>query len=350
MAAMHQPSTEYSEATEQSWAQDMLAHSIVTRSPAMRSVCERLDQVAHTDIAVLITGETGVGKELIAEYIHRSSSRCQQSFIKVGLAALPPELLESELFGHEKGAFTSAVSVRRGLFELANRGTILLDDIDDFPKHLQVKLLRALESREIMRVGGSQTIPIDIRLICATKVDLKELVERGLFRSDLYYRINVLPVAIPPLRERKGDITLLIEHFLARYSTENMPDIDEDALRRLVQYSWPGNVRELRNVVQRIALTCSARVRVGDLPIEIRDQNPVHHAMRNCARCFAEGSYSLDELLHCLEHNVLKRALQDAHGNRTHAAKALRMSLSTFRDRLRKHKLDHIGRHSDPGD
>lgn len=345
---MHHPTIDASDASAPSWTRELLAHSIVTRSPAMHALCERIDQVAQTDIAVLISGETGVGKELIAEYIHRSSPRRQQSFIKVGLAALPPELLESELFGHEKGAFTNAISAKRGLFELANNGTILLDDIDDFPKYLQVKLLRALESHEIMRVGGMRTIPIDIRLICATKVELKDLVDRDLFRSDLYYRINVLPIAIPPLRERQEDISLLVEHFLARYRNDRLPEITSEAVQRLVQYPWPGNVRELRNVVQRIALTSGDTVTVQDLPLEIRDQNPIHHALKSCVRCFAEGAFSLDELLHCLEHNVLRRALQETRGNRTQAAKMLRMSLSTFRDRLRKHNLDHIGRKSDP--
>jgi DNA-binding NtrC family response regulator len=343
---MHKPATVQQESihTAPGWTKDLLAHSIVARSATMRTIYERIDMIAQTSATVLITGETGVGKELIAEYIHRTSPRGQHPYIKVGLAALPPELLESELFGHEKGAFTNAFTSRRGLFELADTGTLLLDDIDDFPLHLQVKLLRVLEAHEVMRVGGTRSIPIDVRMLCATKVDLQSLVKRGLFRSDLFYRINVMPVTIPPLRERPEDISLLIEHFLRRYSREDDLRLSAEALARLTSYSWPGNIRELRNVAQRIALTCHATVEVADLPLEVRDQTPVHSALRNCARCFAEGDMSLDELLRCLEYNMLLRALRETRGNRTHAADMLRMSLSTFRDRLKKHRLDHISR------
>lgn len=312
----------------------------------MRAIYERIDMIAQTSATVLITGETGVGKELIAEYIHRTSPRSHQPFIKVGLAALPPELLESELFGHEKGAFTNAFTSKRGLFELADNGSILLDDIDDFPVHLQVKLLRVLEAHEIMRIGGTRSIPIDVRVLCATKVDLQNLVARGLFRSDLFYRINVMPITIPPLRERTEDVTQLIDHFLQRYSHDAELELRPEAMERLIAYSWPGNIRELRNVMQRIALTCHGAVHVADLPAEIRDQHPVHSALKNCARCFVEGDMSLDELLHCLEYNMLLRALREHGGNRTHAAQMLRMSLSTFRDRLKKHHLDHIRRKS----
>ncbi len=346
---MHVTSTTSDEAyAPPAWTKDLLAHSIVARSATMRTIYERIDMIAQTAATVLITGETGVGKELIAEYVHRTSPRSHRPFIKVALAALPPELLESELFGHEKGAFTNAFSSKRGLFELADTGTILLDDIDDFPLHLQVKLLRVLEGREIMRIGGTRSIPINVRVLCATKVDLRDLVHRGLFRSDLFYRINVMPITIPPLRERPEDVSLLIDHFLGRYSLDGDLSLSEEALERLTTYSWPGNIRELRNVVQRIALTCRGTVLVADLPAEIRDQSPVHHVLKNCARCFAEGEMSLDELLRCLEYNMLLRSLREHGGNRTHAAKMLRMSLSTFRDRLKKHHLEHIDRNHPP--
>jgi DNA-binding NtrC family response regulator len=327
-----------------SWMKDLLAHSIIARSATMRALHERIDMLAPTNMTVLLTGETGVGKELVAEYIHRISPRIQHPFIKVGLAALPPELLESELFGHEKGAFTHAIHEKRGLFELANSGTIFLDDIDDFPLNLQVKLLRVLEAHEIMHVGGTRTIPIDTRVICASKVDLKDLVDRNLFRSDLYYRINVVPILIPPLRERKEDIPILLEHFLRRYAPDKNLTFTPQALKLLEQYSWAGNIRELKNVVQRLALFCSRRIAIGDLPTEIRDENPIHHVLKSCTRCFAEGRFSLDELLACLEYQMLKRALEEAEGNRSVAAKSMRMSLSTFRDRIRKHGLDGEGR------
>ena len=227
--------------------------SLITRNETLRSILARVDTIAASDSSVLLIGETGVGKELFAEYIHRTSSRAERPLVKVGLAALPHELLETELFGHEKGAFTSALNEKKGLFELSDRGTIFLDDIDDFPLALQSKLLRVLESHEVMRVGGTTPIPVDIRLITATKVDLKELVNRGIFRADLYYRINVVPISIPPLRERRDDIPLLIEHFLRRFAPDKQLVPAEDALRAMVSYSWPGNVRELRNVVQRMA-------------------------------------------------------------------------------------------------
>ncbi len=318
------------------WKQILASYSIIACSPSMKTLFDRIDMVASSNATVLLVGETGVGKELVAEYIHRSSPRAQKSFVKVGLATLPPELLESELFGHEAGAFTHAVSGKKGLFELAHTGTILLDDIDDFPRHCQVKLLRVLEEREIMHIGGIKPIPIDTRVICATKVDLKQLVDRGMFRSDLYYRINVMPIVIPPLRERQEDISLLLEHFLKRYSAESALKISPAAIEILQRYTWPGNVRELRNVAQRLALLCKRTVDVGDLPRDICSESSVHNMLRNCAHCFTNGDISLEELLSCLEYNLLMRALHEAGGNRAQAARALHMKLSTFRDRLQK--------------
>ncbi|MCZ7557530.1 MAG: sigma-54 dependent transcriptional regulator [Bacteroidia bacterium] len=334
--------------SQQPWIKVLQSHSIVTRSPAMRSIFERIDTIAQTDVTILITGETGVGKELVAEYIHRINPRSQHSFIKVGLAALPPELLESELFGHEQGAFTHAMRTKKGLFELANKGTILLDDIDDFPLHLQVKLLRVLEERALMRVGGTTRIPIDTRVICATKVDLRNLVERRLFRSDLFYRINVVPVDIPALRDRREDISLLVQYFLGRYAPHDTPLVEEPAMRALNDYAWPGNVRELKNTVQRLALFNKKAISLADLPREIRNDNPLENVLKTCGHCFANGSVSLDQLLSCLEFNLLRRTLEECHGNRSEAARKLRLRLSTFRDRLAKYGLDHIADDGNP--
>jgi transcriptional regulator with PAS, ATPase and Fis domain len=305
----------------------------------MRTIISRIDSISTSDSSVLLIGETGVGKELVAEYIHHTSPRAASPLVKVGLAALPPDLLETELFGHAKGAYTSAMSEKKGLFELAHTGTIFLDDIDDFPLPLQSKLLRVLESRELMRVGATVAIPVDVRLITASKVDLKELVNRGLFRADLYYRINVVPVVIPPLRQRPGDIPLLVNHFLNRFSTNGVATMHDDAMKALVRYSWPGNVRELRNMMQRITLFARGTIALSDLPPEVREENPLELMIKACNRCFTEDRMSFDEVVACLETNLIRRALKDSMGNRTHAAKILGMNLSTLRDKMKKYNL-----------
>jgi transcriptional regulator with PAS, ATPase and Fis domain len=308
----------------------------------MRSILSEVDTIARSDSSVLLIGETGVGKELFAEYIHRTSHRSNSPFVKIGLSALPPELLESELFGHERGAFTGASGEKKGLFELANAGSIFLDDIDDFPLALQSKLLRVLESQELMRVGGSHTIPIDIRLITATKVDLKQLVEKGLFRSDLYYRINVVPLPIPPLRDRRDDIPSMVEYFLRRYAPGKAITVADQAMQALKGYHWPGNVRELRNVVQRVALFANGAVHLRDLPAEVRDYRPIDLILKACNRCLTDEQMTFDQVVTCLESNLLRQALTQSGGNRSHAAKALGMSLSTLRDKLRKYNLEDI--------
>jgi transcriptional regulator with GAF, ATPase, and Fis domain len=314
--------------------------SLVAQSPIMRSVLAQVDTIAASESSLLLIGETGVGKELIAEYTHRSSPRRDRPLVKVGLAALPPELLESELFGHERGAYTSASSEKKGLFEMAETGTIFLDDIDDFPLVLQSKLLRVLDAGEILRVGGTRPIPIDVRLVTATKVDLKNLVDRGLFRSDLYYRINVVPISIPPLRERREDIPQMVAHFLRRYVPNREVRVRDDAMRMLQEYAWPGNVRELRNVVQRIALFANDEICPTDLPVEIRHDTPVNLFVKACSRCFADDGMSFEQVITCLEMNLLQQAMQQTRGNRSHAARLLGMNLSTFRDKLKKHSLD----------
>ena len=318
--------------------------TIITQSPAMRSVLERIEMIAGSDSSVLLIGETGVGKELFAEYVHRNSSRGTGPLVKVGLSALPPELLESELFGHDKGAYTSASNEKKGLFELANGGSIFLDDIDDFPLPLQSKLLRVLESRELKRVGGTTSIPVDVRLITASKVDLKELTEKGRFRPDLYYRINVVPLVIPPLRDRRDDIPLLAGYFLQRYAPEKQLSVSPEAMDQLVRYSWPGNVRELRNIVQRFSLFVRDEIKQEDLPPEIRGKNTVDLILGACDRCFSEGEMSFDQVISCLEANLLRKAMHQTGGNRTYAAEILKMSLSTFRDKCKKHGIDGADR------
>jgi len=315
--------------------------AIVTQSEKMRAILSRVDTIARSDTSVLLIGETGVGKELFADYIHRVSPRCDRPFVKVALSAMPHDLLESELFGHEKGAFTSASSEKKGLFELAHTGTLFLDDIDDVPPGVQTKLLRVLESQQVMRVGGTTTIPVDVRVITASKVDLKDLVGRNLFRADLFYRINVFPVEIPPLRDRREDVPLLVDHFLRRFAPSTQLTVTSDATRALVNYDWPGNVRELRNLMQRVALFADGEIRPADLPPEVLADQPADLLVRACTRCLVDQSLSYNQVIACLETNLLRQAIQDAEGNRSQAAKALGLSLSTLRDKLKKYGLDN---------
>lgn len=314
--------------------------TLITQSELMRSILSRIETIAESDSSVLLIGETGVGKELFAEYIHRTSKRTEMPLVKVGLSAVPQDLLESELFGHDKGAYTSASTEKKGLFELAEGGSIFLDDIDDFPYALQSKLLRVLESRELKRVGGTQSIPLNVRLITASKLNLRDLVDKGLFRPDLYYRINVVPITIPPLRDRKEDVPLLIDHFLRRFSAGKEIKVAHEAMAAFQEYSWPGNVRELRNIVQRIALFTKGEIHLKDLPSEIQGDSPVDLLIKACARCFVDEEMTYDQVLACLETNLLQQALRESGGNKKKAAEQLKLSVSTFRDKLKKFNLD----------
>src|SRR3990172_6900876 len=240
---------------------------IVGRSARMRAVFEFLRVIGNSESTVLVTGESGTGKEVTATLIHQSSRRKHHPFVAVSCALFSETLIESELFGHERGAFTGAIKDRPGRFELADGGTIFLDDIDDVPLSMQVKLLRVLQNRTVERLGGTRPVPVNVRIITGTKRDLKQMVADGRFREDLYYRLNVLPITLPPLRERREDIPQLVEHFLAIYNEENdryVVHIEGRALEALQEYDWPGNVRELENACERIAQTCtSGPVRVG---------------------------------------------------------------------------------------
>ncbi len=312
--------------------------SIITQNKVMRELMHKLDKIAMSDSSVLLVGETGVGKEIFADYIHKLSSRSMNPMVKIGLSAMPSELLGSELFGYEKGAFTNADSKKKGLFEIAHTGSIFLDDIDDTPLDIQAKLLRVLESREIMPIGGTKTKNIDIRLITASKINLKELVKRNMFRSDLLYRINVVTVEIPPLRERLDDMPLLVEYFIRKYAPNRNLSITKEALVFLSSYHWPGNVRELRNVIQRAALFAENEITINEIPKEILQNSPLDNIISACSVCFNEKGMEFSQVMDCLEYRLLNQALEKTEGNQTNAAKMLKLSLSTFRDKLKKHK------------
>lgn len=306
---------------------------------ALRAILDRLQTVALSDSTVLLTGETGVGKEKLADFLHQKSVRRFKPLVKVGVATLPRELAETELFGHERGAFTSANAEKKGLFEVANGGSLFLDDIDDLPIEIQPKLLRAIESSEIQRIGGIRTISIDVRFIAASKVSLKELVDQGKFRADLFYRLNVIPISIPPLRERHEDIPDLLEHFLKTFAPDRQLSFSKEALRALINYSWPGNVRELRNMIARVVLFASGEIQLEDLPAEINSEHPLDMLLKSCNRCFMEDRMGFEEIISCLEVNLLRRALDMHAGNKSKAAEFLKMKLSTFRDHCVKHNL-----------
>jgi transcriptional regulator with GAF, ATPase, and Fis domain len=316
---------------------------LVTQSERMRAILDRVRTIAASDTSVLLVGETGVGKELFADYIHRTSPRSDRPFVKISLSAMPHDLLESELFGHERGAFTNAFADKRGLFELAHTGSFFLDDIDDVAPAVQVKLLRVLETQQVMPVGGNVPIAVDVRLITASKLDLEQMVARNLFRADLFYRINVCPVQIPPLRERREDVPLLAEHFLHRFAPDKALTLTPEARQALCRYDWPGNVRELRNVMQQLALFAHDEIRRADLPAEIASDGHVERLVRACGRCMVEGQMSYSDIVACLETNLLRQALADAGGNKSHAARALGLSLSTLRDKLHKFGLNDDG-------
>jgi DNA-binding NtrC family response regulator len=312
--------------------------TIITQNLKMRELLKLTDTVAQSDSSILLIGETGVGKEIFADYIHRFSNRSQGTSVKIGLSAMPADLMASELFGHEKGSFTSASEKKIGLFEVANRGTVFLDDIDDVPIEIQTKLLRVLESRELTRIGGTTPIPIDIRLIAASKVDLKQLVKTQMFRSDLFYRINIITIEIPPLRDRMDDIPLLVDHFIKKYAPNRRLSISSGALSNLMNYHWPGNIRELRNMVQRATLFAQDEITVEEIPADITSSNPIEQIINACSVCFFECGMHFNKIMACLEHKLISEALKHSEGNQSNAAKMLNLSLSTFRDKMKKYE------------
>lgn len=314
--------------------------NIVSQNKTILELLSSIDKIADSDCSVLLIGETGVGKEVFAEYIHRTSNRCNHPLVKVSLSTLPPDLLESELFGHEKGAYTGSMNEKKGLFEIAEKGTIFLDDIDDFPFHLQSKLLRVLESKEIKKIGAQESTPLDIRLITASKLDLQKMVAQGKFRMDLFFRINVFPIEIPPLRERIDDVPLLVNHFLKFYEPDKHVEVSDAVYDALRNYKWPGNVRELKNVIQRVALFANGRITLENLPAEIYGNSPLDGFIKSCGHCFQNKNMNFEEVMVCVESHLLEHAIRKADGNRTLAARMLGLSLSTFRDKLKKHNIE----------
>ncbi len=313
--------------------------SIISQDKVMIDLIQRIKKVADSDASILLIGETGVGKEIFTDYIHHLSNRGQNALVKIGLATLPPELMESELFGFEKGSFTSADHSKKGMFELADNGTLFLDDIDDTPLNFQAKLLRAIEAKEIRHIGNNRAIPVNVRLICASKLELSDLIEQKLFRQDLYYRINVVELRIPPLRERKADIPLLVNHFIKRFAKEKMPKVSDDVMDIFLDYDWPGNVRELRNVVQRSSLFAEDQINIVDLPDRFKKISTVDSIVNACSICYDNGDMTYTELLNCIESRLLHKMMSKTNGNQSHAARELGMKLSTLRDKLKKFNL-----------
>jgi len=315
--------------------------NIIAKSKVMRDVFKTIHKVAPANATVLIEGESGTGKELVAKSIHFNSSRRDKPFIAVNCSALAESLLESELFGHEKGAFTGAAATRKGRFELADGGTLFLDEIGELSTNLQVKLLRVLQEKMIERVGGIRSIDVDIRIIAATNKNLKEEMINGRFREDLFYRLNVVHIVLPPLRERREDILLLVDHFIRKYEPERkaalpVKGVDQEVDRLIFEYSWPGNVRELENLIERAMILCPNDViRVADLPRGFKDN--VHDALH------LEGipkDAKLYETLAMIERAMIERALKMADNVQSHAADMLGIGKSGLNQKIKKYNLD----------
>jgi two-component system response regulator AtoC len=336
---------------------------LVGQSAAIRQIFVAVEKVADTPSTVLITGESGTGKELIARALHEHSSRHAGPFIKINCAAIPKTLMESELFGYDKGAFTGAVGAKPGRFELAHGGTLFLDEIGEIPVDMQVKLLRVLQESEFERVGGIKTIKVDVRLVTATNRDLAQEIANGGFREDLYYRLNVVPIHIPPLRERREDVPLLVSHFIAKFNErlkKQITGIQAEAVQRLIAYNWPGNIRELENLMERTILFSEGpEIRLDDLPPELIQLVPVaaapppgdevlrtpaagHPALPTVAAA-ATSSSSLKEAVRAeterVERELIQRALDETGGNVTQAARKLKISRKSLQTKMKEFGL-----------
>ena len=318
---------------------------MVARDPIMEQVIKLADQIAPSEASILITGESGVGKEVMARYVHTRSKRAAKPFISVNCAAIPENLLESELFGHEKGAFTGAVARRVGKFEEADGGTLLLDEISEMDARLQAKLLRAIQEREIDRVGGSKPVKVNIRILATSNRDLVQAVKDGTFREDLLYRLNVVNLRLPPLRERPGDIAALCDHFLKKYAKANgMPErpLSAEARKRLVAHRWPGNVRELENAMHR-AVLLSTGAEIEEFAIRLPDGQPLSPApdtaVARTASMAAEAVTRtlVGQTVAEVEQQLILDTLSHCSGNRTHAATILGISIRTLRNKLKEY-------------
>ena len=371
------------EHAQQAVESDKGRYGLIGTGASMREVFSVIERVADTPSTVLITGESGTGKELVAKALHQESGLADSAFIKINCAAIPEGLIESELFGHEKGAFTGAVSSKPGRFELADGGTLLLDEIGEIPGPMQVKLLRALQESEFERVGGIKTMKVDVRLIAATNADLAKETEKGNFREDLYYRLAVVPIRIPPLRERQEDIPLLVEHFLARFNEKlgkQVASMAPEAMERLISHYWPGNIRELENLMERTLLFCDhAVIRVEDLPGDItRDPGVAGEVIAGARTCVTTGEIpapaesagpsageaaegasqpvaaSLKEAVKAktvqVEREMIVRALDETGGNVTRAAKLLQISRKSLQIKMKELGLRRVeeGPRADP--
>ena len=324
---------------------------IVGRSRTMRDLFQLLETVAATSSTILITGETGTGKELVARAIHHNSPRKSQRFVALNCSAIPETLLEAELFGHVRGAFTGAVGTRQGRLEQAHKGTLFLDEVGTMNGAMQMKLLRVIQEREFERVGDSHTIKIDVRVIAATNSDLEKMVAEGTFRDDLFYRLNVIPIQLPPLRDRREDIPLLVQSFMERLGKSLTPPAEgvamsQDALRRLMAYAWPGNVRQLENMMERmLALTPGRQqIDVSDLPTEIQHapDSPLSRPLN-----VPDEGVDFDNYIAEVEHELIRQSLERTSGNKRQAAKLLNLKRTTLIEKLRRLEARGVRLHTD---
>src|SRR5687767_2204892 len=308
---------------------------LIGKSRPMARLFQLLETVARANATILITGETGTGKEVVARAIHHNSPRRSHRFVALNVSAIPETLLEAELFGHVRGAFTGAIGARQGRFEQANKGTLFLDEVGTMSTALQMKLLRALQEREFERIGDNQTIKVDVRVIAATNSELTRMVAEGSFREDLYYRLNVIPIHLPPLRDRRDDIPVLAQHFLEKFAPGAQIQISQVAMRVLMAYPWPGNVRQLENAVERAVTLGSGRkeIDVVDLPPEIQD---VPQPMSTPFVEFPEEGLDLPAYLTSIERDLIQRSLERTGGNRNRAAELLRIKRTTLVEKLKR--------------
>ena len=319
--------------------------NIIGNSLAIQQVFSRMEKIVQTDSTILILGESGTGKELVARAIHYNSSRKEQPFVAINCGAIPADLLESELFGHVRGSFTGAVLDKSGKFEVANNGTIFLDEIGTMPMHLQMKLLRVLQEQEVERVGGSKKIKLNVRVVSATNANLEEQVKRGLFREDLYYRLNVIPILLPPLRDRREDIALLARHFLQKTCKEMkrpLMSLSPEAMQALERYDWPGNVREMENVIERtVALTDGESIERRDLPQHVGGGDYITSGPDFMTPKVGESGLDMEQVLADIERGMILEALELSQGVKARAAALLQINRTTLVEKMKRLSLDN---------